>query len=265
MGESEGFIANNWFKLFIVAVTIFDLQPANASLVYESPKVMDENWAHHINATVSYSFYNDPSSICEGWLKGIRHNETNPNMMGLKKEEHEICWMMNGSLIETRNKWIYWEDSLFILKPEALPKQIIADPIPYCKNSTPIPQNLDPSFNTYTDPSGFNIGLCDRQQKDMYAKIRASCDLNIKKKFNNYTYIKKEDRFFGDKVNSITYTSFASSEPNQSNEYPFTASVSITNTHFDKSHRVPLEDRKNVNAICILDNNHDFSRLNTTP
>ena len=99
----------------------------------------------------------------------------------------------------------------------------------------------------------------------MYAKIRASCDLNIKKKFNNYTYIKKEDRFFGDKVNSITYTSFASSEPNQSNEYPFTASVSITNTHFDKSHRVPLEDRKNVNAICILDNNHDFSRLNTTP
>ena len=53
MGESKGFIANNWFKLFIVAVTIFDLQPANASLVYESPKVMDENWAHHINATVS--------------------------------------------------------------------------------------------------------------------------------------------------------------------------------------------------------------------
>jgi hypothetical protein len=236
-----------------------------ADLVYESPKVINEDYAAHINATISYSFFNGPSSICEGWQKAIQHNETNPVMSGLKKDDKEICWRLNGSLIEMRKNWTFWDESFFILKPDSLPKQIIADPTSYCKNTTPIPKKLDPSFNNYTDPTGFNLGLCDRQKKDLNLKIRASCDLNIKKKMNNYTYDKIKGRFFGDKINSITYSNFHS-ELNQSKEYySFSAIASVTDTHWDKSHRVVLDDRKTINVICVLDNNYDFSRLSTIP
>jgi hypothetical protein len=192
-------------KTIILIALLFYSCLASADLLYETEKIRDrirvnpsysksdphkkaDDYLEYINKTnpsYTLSFYDDSSSICPNWFKGIKKSN---------ESSSEFCWRPSKPLIEMKSKWAYGTGSSFILMPDRLSRINFGEADFYsqpaiseaCANSNKITANQMRNEINFTNGDS---NLCAQQTTDNYERETALCRLPIEKKYNQFSYV----------------------------------------------------------------------------